>query len=38
MKGYIGSYMKVGIVQFMAFPDPGLDSIREIAEDDFLAL
>ena len=31
MKGCINSYMKVGIVQFMAFPDSGLDSIREIA-------
>jgi len=35
MKDCISSYMKVGIVQFMAFPDPGLDSIREIAEDEF---
>jgi sugar phosphate isomerase/epimerase len=36
MKESLHSYMKVGIVQFMAFPDANLvDSIREIAEDEF---
>ena len=36
MKDYIHSYMKVGIVQLMAFPDTDtVESIRKIAEDEF---
>lgn len=35
MKDCIHSYMKVGIVHFMAFPDASLDSIKRIAEDEF---
>ena len=35
MKDCLHSYMKVGIVHFMAFPDAGLDSIKRIAEDEF---
>ncbi len=35
MKDYLHSYMKVGIVHFMAFPATNLDSIRKIAEDEF---
>ncbi len=36
MKDSLHSYMKVGIVQLMAFPDLGpLDGIRKIAEDEF---
>lgn len=35
MKDCLNTYMKVGIVQFMAFPDAGLDGIKKIAEDGF---
>ena len=36
MKDYLHSYMKVGIVQIMAFPDTApLDAIKKIAEDEF---
>lgn len=36
MKDCLHSYMKVGIVQIMAFPDISpLDAIRKIAEDEF---
>jgi sugar phosphate isomerase/epimerase len=36
MKDSLHSYMKVGIVQLMAFPDADpLESIRKIAEDEF---
>ena len=35
MKDCLHSYMKVGIVHFMAFPDASLDSIKRIAEDEF---
>ncbi len=36
MRDCLCSYMKVGIVQFMAFPDGSpVDSIRKIAEDEF---
>jgi sugar phosphate isomerase/epimerase len=36
MKDYLHSYMKVGIVQIMAFPDADtVESIKKIAEDEF---
>lgn len=36
MKDYLHSYMKVGIVQIMAFPDTApLDAIKKITEDEF---
>ena len=35
MKDCLHSYMKVGIVHFMAFPEASLDSIKRIAEDEF---
>lgn len=36
MKDYIHSYMKMGIVQLMAFPDMDtVESIKKIAEDEF---
>jgi len=36
MKDYLHSYMKVGIVQLMAFPDADtVESIKKIAEDEF---
>ena len=36
MKDYIHSYMKMGIVQLMAFPDTDtVESIKKIAEDEF---
>lgn len=36
MKESLHSYLKVGIVQIMAFPDPNpLDGIKKIAEDEF---
>lgn len=35
MKDSLHSYMKVGIVWFMAFPDASIDSIKTIAEDEF---
>ncbi|MFC1903712.1 sugar phosphate isomerase/epimerase family protein [Chloroflexota bacterium] len=35
MKDSLHSYMKVGIVHFMAFPDTSLDNIRITAEDEF---
>ncbi len=30
MKDCLNTYMKVGIVQFMAFPDAGLDGIKKL--------
>lgn len=36
MKDYVHSYMKMGIVQLMAFPDMDtVESIKKIAEDEF---
>ena len=36
MNDYIHSYMKIGIVQLMAFPDTDtVESIKKIAEDEF---
>ena len=32
MKDCLNTYMKVGIVQFMASPDAGLDGIKKFAE------
>lgn len=37
MRDCINSYMKIGIVQFMAFPDASLDSVKRIAEDEFFS-
>ncbi len=35
MKDCLHSYMKIGIVHFMAFSPTDLDGIRKVAEDDF---